>query len=132
MSDRARADRARLQLERTAVPNTAAAPGDTLPRLYLSLLPRSVRMAYLWPFLCYLSSINIEILLGRPSTPGKISLAPPHEGIIQFDNIMAECVLLACPPRLEAEAGSEPVPVHGKLRLMALICLLLKLQALPG
>lgn len=88
------------------------------------------RLCSEWPCSCLsdLSSIHIEILLGRPSTPGAISLPPPHWGIIQFDSIMAECVLLARPPELEAGAEAEPVPVHGELRLMVHICLVPELQ----
>lgn len=41
---------------------------------------------------------------------------------------MAECVLLARPPELEAGAEAEPVPVHGELRLMVRICLVPELQ----
>lgn len=85
-------------------------------------------MASLRPLLSNLSSVHIEILLGRPSTPGAISLPPPHWGIIQFDSRMAECVLLACPPELQEGAEAEPVPVHGELRLMVQICLVPELQ----
>jgi hypothetical protein len=136
---RAGGNRARLQLELTAIPTlwlyqVTHSSGFICPCFCPSVSahsPSLLTTASLGPFLCYLSSIHIEILLVRPSTPGEISLPPSHWGIIQLDNIMAECVLLARPPRLEAEAGSEPVPVHGKLRLKVPICLVRKLQALP-